>query len=291
MPGSIYKSREGEAEIQALYDEALHGLGLPYESLTVDTRAGDTLVLAAGPKDAPPVLLLPGGNFLNPTCLRWFSPLAAHNRLYAPDLVGQPGRSSQTRPSPKGDGHAFWVEDVLDSLGLRHVPLLDLSYGAGLAIRTMSLAPERVSRAALVSPAAVAAGPIPRILFDVALPMLLYRLRPTRKRLLRAARPILTEPEDLAVRQLGAIYRYVRLDAGLPRMATEDELRGFREPVAVFASEDDVFFPARVVLPRARQLFPNLVHARCLWGCRHVPARAALDGVNDYLRAFLTRPD
>ena len=291
MPGSIYKSREGEAEIQALYDEALHGFGLPYESLTVGTRAGDTHVLAAGPKDAPPVLFLPGGNFLNPTCLRWFSPLAADNRLYAPDLVGHPGSSSQTRPSPKGDGHAFWVEDVLDSLGLGHVPLLGLSYGAGLAIRTMSLAPECVSRAALVSPAAVAAGPIPRILFDVALPMLLYRLRPTRKRLLRAARPILTEPEDLAVRQLGALYRYVRLDTGLPRMATEEELRGFREPVAVFASEDDVFFPARSVLPRARQLFPNLVHARCLWGCRHVPARAVLDGVNDYLREFFTRPD
>jgi hypothetical protein len=135
----------------------------------------------------------------------------------------------------------------------------------------MGLAPERVSRAALVSPAAVAAGPIPRMLSEVALPMLLYRLRPTRESLLRAARPILTEPEDLAVRQLGAIYRYVRLDTGLPRMATEEELRGFREPVAVFASEDDVF--------------------RCLWGCRHVPARAALDGVNDYLREFFTRPD
>jgi hypothetical protein len=38
MPGSIYKSREGETEIQALYDEAPGGLGLPYESLTVGTR-------------------------------------------------------------------------------------------------------------------------------------------------------------------------------------------------------------------------------------------------------------
>jgi len=271
IPGSIYKSREREAEIQALYDEALDGLGLPYESLTVGTRAGDTHVLAAGQENAPPVLFLPGGNLLNPTCLRWFSPLAADHRLYAPDLVGQPGRSSQTRSSPKDDGHAFWVEDVLDGLGLWRVPLLGLSYGAGLAIRTLGLAPERVSRAALVSPAAVAAGRIPRMLFDVAVPMLLYRLRPTREYLLRAARPILTEPEDLAVRQLGAIYRYVRLDTGLPRMATEEELRGFREPVAVFASEDDVF--------------------RCLWGCRHVPARAALDGVNDYLREFFTRPD
>lgn len=106
MPGSIYKSREGEAEIQALYDEPLGGLGLRYESLTVGTRAGHTHVIAVGPEDAPPVIFLPGGNFLNPTCLRWFSPLAADHRLYSPDLVGQPGRSSQTRPSPKGDGHA-----------------------------------------------------------------------------------------------------------------------------------------------------------------------------------------
>jgi pimeloyl-ACP methyl ester carboxylesterase len=159
MPGSIYKSREGKAEIQALYDEALGGLGLRYESLTVGTRAGHTHVIAVGPEDAPPVIFLPGVNFLNPTCLRWFSPLAADHRLYSPDLVGQPGRSSQTRPSPKGDGHARWVEEVLDGLGLRRVPLLGLSYGAGVAIRTLCYAPERVSRAALVSPAAVAAGP------------------------------------------------------------------------------------------------------------------------------------
>ena len=96
---------------------------------------------------------------------------------------------------------------------------------------------------------------------EVALPMILYRLRPTRERLLRAARPILTEPEDLAVWQLGTIYRNVRLDAGLPRMATEEELRGFEGSVAMFASESDVFFPARRVLAWAKESFPNLVAA------------------------------
>lgn len=291
MSGSIYKSREGEAEIQALYDEALGGLGLGHESLMVGTRSGDTHVLAVGPEDAQPVVFLPGGNFLNPTCLRWFSPLAADYRLYAPDLVGQPGRSSQERPSPKGDAHAWWVEDVLDGLGLGRVALLGISYGAGVAIRTMGYAPGRVSRAALVSPAAVAMGPLPRMLVEVALPIILYRLRPTRERLLPAARPILTEPEDLAVRQLGAIYRNVRLDAGLPRMATEEELRGFEGSVAVFASEDDVFFPARRVLARAKEVFPNLVGAECLAGCRHVPSTSAFEHLGERLRAFLADSD
>jgi pimeloyl-ACP methyl ester carboxylesterase len=291
MKNSIYKSPEGEAEILALYDEALADLGPGHESLRVGTRYGDTHVLAVGPEDAPPVVFLPGGNFLNPTCLRWFLPLAEEYRIYAPDLVGQPGKSAQTRPSPKGDSHAWWVEDVLEGLGLRCVPLVGLSYGAGVAIRVMGYAPERVSRAALVSPAAVATGSIPRVLVEVGLPMLLYRLRPTWERLLRAAEPILTEPEDLTVRQLGAVYRHVRLDAGLPRLASEEELRGFEEPVAVFAPEEDAFFPAHAVLPRAREIFPNLSHARCLKGCRHVPSEAALGGVNDDIRAFLAGSD
>ena len=58
MPNSIYKSPEGEAEILALYGEALAALGSEHRSLTVGTRYGDTHVLAVGPGDAPPVLFL-----------------------------------------------------------------------------------------------------------------------------------------------------------------------------------------------------------------------------------------
>jgi pimeloyl-ACP methyl ester carboxylesterase len=296
MPKSIYKTLEGEAEIRMLYDEALAKLGLGYESLTVGTRLGDTHVLALGPEDSPPVVFLPGGNALNPTCLKWFLPLAKRHRLYAPDIVGQPGRSAQERASSKGDGHAYWVEDVLDGIGLiEPVPLVGISYGAGIAIRTMGLAPERVSRAALVSPAGIATGPFLRILVEIGVPTLLYRLRPTEERLMRAATPLYTEPEDPvftpAVRQLGATLRHLRLDADLPRKATEEELRGFRGPVAVFASEDDVFFPAQAVLPRAREIFPHLALAELLEGCRHVPSKVALEGVNERILAFLASPD
>jgi hypothetical protein len=112
----------------------------------------------------------------------------------------------------------------------------------------MGLAPERVSGAALVSPAGIAAGPFLRILVEIGAPTLLYRLRPTEERLTRAAMPLFTEPEapafGPAVRQLGAALRHLRLDADLPRRATEEELAGFGGQVAVFASEGDALFPA-----------------------------------------------
>lgn len=243
-----------------------------------------------GPEDAPPAVFLPGGNFLNPTCLCWFLPLARSYRLYAPDIVGQPGRSAQYRPSSRGDGHAFWVEDVLDGLVLVRAPLVSLSYGAGIAIRAMGVVPERISRVALVSPSAIATGPVVRMLLEVAVPMLIYRLRPTDEHLLYAAKPLMTEPEELAVRQLGAIYRDVRLDTDLPRTATAEELERFAGSVAVFASENDVFFPARLVLARARRIFPNLTHAELLKGCRHIPSRMAFERINERILAFLASP-
>jgi pimeloyl-ACP methyl ester carboxylesterase len=290
MPASIYKCPRGKAEILHLYDEAATRLGVEYADLTVSTRFGDTHVLATGPADAPPVLVLPGGNFLNPTCLGWFLPLAEDNRLYAPDIVGQPGKSAQERPAAGGDGHAWWVEDVLDGLGLERPPFVGVSYGAGIALRTMGYAPERVSRAALVVPSGIATGSTGRMLREVMIPMLLFRLHPTRERMLRAAKPLLTEPDEDFARQLGAVYRHVRLDVRLPQMATEEELRGFRGPVAVFAAEDDPFFPGEAVLARAGEIFANLAHAECLRGCRHVPSKAALARVNEEIRAFLRGP-
>jgi pimeloyl-ACP methyl ester carboxylesterase len=289
VPASIYRTQVGRVEILRLYDEALSHLGIGYESQAVPTRYGDAHVLSLGVNEGPPVVFLHGGNFLNPTCLRWFLPLARQHRIYAPDIVGQPGRSAQGRPSPAGDSHAWWVEDVLNGLSLRRVPLFGLSYGAGIILRVAGYAPERVSGAVLVSPAAISTGLLGRMLLEAVVPMMAYRLHPSRKRLLRAARAILTERDDLAERQLGAIYRHVKLDTQLPRMATEQELRGFGEPVALFTSEEDVFFPGGAVVARAREIVPNLVTAECLRGCRHIPTKAALEHVSEEILTFLKR--
>lgn len=270
-----------------LYDAAVTRLDTDYDSRMVGTRYGDTHVLSIGQEDAPPVVVLGGGNFLNPSCLRWFLPLARQHRLYAPDIVGQPGRSAQARPAPGGDGHALWLGDVLDGLGLERAPMVGISYGAGIILRIMGYAPDRAARAALVSPSGIVAGSLPRMLKEVALPMVRYRVSPSRERLSRAVQPLLTEPDEELSRQIGAMYRAVRLDRRLPRLATEQELRGFHSPVLVFSSEHDLFFPGEEVVKRAKEIVPNLATAECLRGCRHVPSAEAFVYINAKIGAFL----
>ena len=57
---SIYRSAQGEAEVIALYEKKLASLAVETHSRMVDTRFGHTHVLAAGPQDAPPVMVLTG---------------------------------------------------------------------------------------------------------------------------------------------------------------------------------------------------------------------------------------
>src|SRR4030066_1137263 len=55
---SIFKTPEDEAIYMAAYDAVLALWPVPYESFYVPTRFGKTQVLASGPKDAQPLVLL-----------------------------------------------------------------------------------------------------------------------------------------------------------------------------------------------------------------------------------------
>lgn len=65
------------------------------------------------------MLALAGTNF--PATLAWGSllPLASRGyRVFAVDLIGQPGRSTGPRLQTSGTDYVDWVDDVLDALDL-----------------------------------------------------------------------------------------------------------------------------------------------------------------------------
>src|SRR5512141_2692619 len=94
---SVYKSPEGYAEVAAAYDRVLAAWPVPYEEHMVRTSYGQTHVITCGAAEAPPLLLLHGG--IN-CALMWISciaDLAPHFSIYAPDIMGDIGKSFPSR--------------------------------------------------------------------------------------------------------------------------------------------------------------------------------------------------
>ena len=292
--GSIYTSAVGRRVVERCYERGVERLRIDVDDEWVDTRYGETHLLVAGDEAAPPVVVFHGGNATNPLTLAWFEALADDYRLVAPDTIGQPGLSAPTRVDPTGDAYGEWVVDLLDALGLGSVPLVGPSYGAGIALRTAAYAPDRIAAAALVVPAGLTLGSLPRLVVGIGLPTLGYRLTGSRRLLARVLDAICTVPaaelDEVTVDTIGAALRHVELDRAFPTVEPA-ELADFDAPTSLVAARHDPFFPADRVVPTARGTIPSLVRATVLTRERHFPSPAGLEHVRSEVRRLLDRID
>jgi pimeloyl-ACP methyl ester carboxylesterase len=269
---SIYRSARGEAAVLALYERKLANLAVETNSLMVDTRFGHTHVLAAGPQDAPPVMVLTGISTGAPRTLEWFQSLARDYRLYAPDPIGQPGRSAQTRVPPGDHNYGKWMIDVLNGLGLGLLPFIGVSFGGGILLDTAAYAPARISRAALMAPVGLTRVPFVGPAIKFFLPCLLYRYFPSRERLLGTIQPLAGKTDDYSLQVFDATLRHVRLDVAPPGPFDKETLAGFKAPTLLFLAKSDIFIPMEPARRRAQELLPSLAAVEVFEG-PHIPSQ------------------
>ena len=107
MSRTVFRSEVGEQAVHALYRQVLDGWPTPRDELRLPTREGETFVVACGPRDAPPLVLLHGGQS---TAAVWMFDylLWSSFRCYAVDMIGEAGFSAPcarrwpAMPTPSG---------------------------------------------------------------------------------------------------------------------------------------------------------------------------------------------
>jgi pimeloyl-ACP methyl ester carboxylesterase len=194
----------------------------------------------------------------------WFAVaprLAERYRVYAVDLIGDAGRSTNTgrRPKTASDLHT-WLSNVLDGLGMNRTALCGHSYGSWIALTYCLAHPDRVERLALVDPTDCFLGLRPSYVAR-ALPAL---PRPTRKRTESFLR---WENQGLPVDQ--GWLELAGLAAEQPtspfvrtKRPTDDQLRALRPAPLVFvAGQSKSHDPDRLV-QRVRTLVPDATVVR-----------------------------
>lgn len=274
--------------LQAVYDRWLALLSCGIERVAIETRFGQTSVLVTGPKAAPPLVIHQGGNFPNPATLHWFNPLMTRFRVYAPDLPGAPGYSTPHHPDIRAGALHRWAQDVLDALELERAPHLGVSFGAGLILELASIAPERIERMALIAPAGLLKPAMWPLITQLAIPMLRYRLHPTRANLIAAVASLHTDPpSDLMLDTHAAVFRHLRLAHHMPGPIADEALVGCHCPALIIGAECDPLFPGEPLLARAQHLLPK-ARTQLLKDSRHFPSPKDLKAIAGWLDDFLS---
>jgi 2-hydroxy-6-oxonona-2,4-dienedioate hydrolase len=286
---NLFKNEDARRTILHWHERFRARLTVPTESRVVATQFGDTHVLIGGPETGPPVVLLHGALASSAHLLVELAALLERFRVYAVDIVGQSVKSAETPISVANNDHGLWLVEVLDQLGLARPHVVGVSWGGFVATRLAICAPERIDRLALLVPAGIARSRVWAGITKMALPMLMYRLWPTPRRLERFLRHLLTTHGDDWTAYLGDALRLYNLRMRVPALARPAELARFTRPTLVVAAERDVGFPADQLLARAAELFPSLAGTELIRGAYHSPPTtpAFRQWMSDRLTRFL----
>ncbi|GGJ60334.1 alpha/beta fold hydrolase [Virgibacillus salexigens] len=286
---SIYRWKHGKQRIQSYYESYLDTLAIEYKRTYVNTRYGKTHVLTTGPVNAKPIIILQGGNAINPMTLQWFRQLFKHYRIIAPDTIGHPGYSDEVRISAKDKSFANWILDIMSYFQVERSAFIGPSYGAGIILRLAANFPEKIDCAILVNPAGIHLGPKKDMVRKILIPLVRFHRTNSETHLQKITDHMSAGMMRQQDQQLiGEIFRYVKLERNMPKLTKRKELVNYQAPTMVITGESDVFFPGVKIFKTARSIIPNLISFHS-YDMGHFPSDEYLSSINLDIKTFLTR--
>jgi pimeloyl-ACP methyl ester carboxylesterase len=250
---SVFKTEAGRKAVIKLYDEFLQKLALAYEKFYVNTRYGKTFIIASGEKSNPPLILLHGSGMNSVMWLRDIKEYSKTYRVYAIDMLGEPGKSDENRSSLSGPCYAEWLKEVFENLSVERTNIIGISLGAWLAIKFSVYYPEMVTKLVLLCPSGV--GPqkkafifkalIHGILGEKGIDKLYYKVN--------GNQPI---PEEMLKYQklIGKHFNYRR--ESIP-IFSDNELKLLTMPTVVFVGAKDIMLHSDKTARRLSSLLPH----------------------------------
>ena len=253
MP-DIYKSEAGRQQVEAMYRRALGRWPVPREERTIVTREGNTFVIASGDPAAPPLVLLHGSGANSGAWLGDVAVWARQFRLYAVDVIGEPGFSAPSRPPLDSDAYAAWLDDVWTGLGIEQAGIVGTSLGGWLALDFAIRRPHRVTSLSLISPAGIGRQRV-STMFRLALLSLRGERGLVRSlQLVSGRREPLPAPLQQAVLTVFRNYRPRRQRIPL---RTDAELGRLSMPVQTIVGSDDVMIRSAETRDRLHRHVPR----------------------------------
>ncbi|WFE26705.1 alpha/beta hydrolase [Solwaraspora sp. WMMD791] len=259
---AIYRSEAARRAVEQRYRAFLGRWPASATESTVPTRHGDTFVIVSGRRDAPPVVLLHGGSFNSTAWTGDVATWAQTHRVYAVDVIGEPGLSAPSRPPLTSGSYAEWLDDVLAAFDIGQAAFVGASLGGWLALDYAQRRPDRVTRLALLVPAGIGRQKYGAVVGSLLLlPFGEWGQRAAVRLVLGPApaasdAPDRPESAELADFLLLIQRSYQSRRNRLP-IFSDDGLRRLAVPLLVVAGAKDRLLDSRQTARRVRRLLPH----------------------------------
>ena len=287
MSLSHWKDSKARAAYEDAYQRTLDLWPIPWESRDIATPFGPTHVVASGPADGEPIVFVHAASL---SATQWYlqaADLGTTHRLYAVDIMGDVGLSTQTRPIHSRAEAAAWLAAVLDGFGLEAALFIGSSFGGFQSANLAVYHPDRVRGLVLLAPAATI-RPF-RLLVNLAIRTgnlipLPSTVRPALRAMMQGRLP-----DERIVRQMElgvAGFRYDR--AGIyPSEIPDHELRAIHCPTLVLVGGKEMIYDAGQATARARRLIPD-VTAEIVPDVGHLLGMERPEDVDSRIRTFFS---
>lgn len=254
---SIYRNEQSKKTVWQLYDRQIDDLKIPYADLFVDTSFGKTHIIECGNLRGNPLLVFHGGNATTAYNLKYCRFLLDDFHVYAVDTIGHPGKSAEVSLSPRNQDYGKWAVNVIKGLGFNEIACFGGSFGAGILVKAMCVAPEVIKCSVLIVPSAIQNAPTYKSV-SMAFPMLMYWLTHKEKWFIKCILPMAITASNITEDILETARCSIdnaKIKAVMPKNESYKNLCKYEKPVLVMAAEKDCLFPAKAVLLKAKKVW------------------------------------
>jgi pimeloyl-ACP methyl ester carboxylesterase len=157
----LYKSQEGLNKIMSWYKKVESEISVEHESIFAKTRFGKTHAIVAGEDHSKSLILIPGVAGCAPLWRHQINELSKHFKVYALDIVGQPGKSEPNPPSVFNDDFVNWLEDVITDLKLKKPHCVGVSTGGTTAMDMAIQKSDLIDKVVMCGPTGLARARLP----------------------------------------------------------------------------------------------------------------------------------
>ena len=289
----LFKSPEDEALYFRAYDAVFSSFDLKPGEIKVPTRFGLTHVNAFGSKGSPDLVLLHGMGASSTMWARNIGALASHFRIYAPDTIGDLGKSRCEARLRNGRDYAEWLKDTYDGLKLEKAHIAGISYGGWIAFHFAAYAPERTEKIVSIAPAAI----FQRIrlpFFIRTIPIFLIPVKRIKRHLRSRFIRWLADISAISVIESDPLWRQYLCGTSLarlrpvapPNIFNDRELKNITAPTLLLVGEKEVIYDPKKALDRAGRTMPNITTELVLGGT-HVMSWEKKEMINTRMTAYL----